>query len=108
MFPSPRELRKCKQRKGNHNAILLQQFKKWIDRNRIEDKVFNHHLSLFTYHGPLLQLYDDAISHNDGKARELVYQLQLPIYAPLGFRNYYQEVFRAVINFLAKWPSAKR
>ena len=37
-----------------------------------------------------------------------MYQNQLPIYAQLGFRNYYTEVFRHAVNFLAKWPLATR
>ena len=32
----------------------------------------------------------------------------IDLYAQLGFRNYYAEVFRHVVNFLAKWPSVTR
>ena len=34
--------------------------------------------------------------------------MQLPIYAHLGFRNYYTETFIRVINIIAKWPLAFR
>ena len=30
------------------------------------------------------------------------------MYAQLGFRNYYTEVFRHIVNFLVKWPKAAR
>ena len=59
-------------------------------------------------YGPLLDLYDAATAHSDGFAREVVYQMLTPIYAQLGFKNYYTEFFRHVINFLVKWPKATR
>ena len=99
---------KCKMESGSHNRILLEQFKSWAQKSKKSDKVFEHNLSLLMYHGPLLHLYDHATAYGDGNARELVYQLQIPIYAQLGFRNYCQETFRAVVNLLAKWPKATR
>ena len=53
-------------------------------------------------------LYDVSTAYSDGCAREIVYQLQLPIYARLGFKNYFIEVFRHVVNFLGKWPLIMR
>ena len=49
-------------------------------------------------------MYDAA--YGDGVAREAVYQVLTPLYAQLGFMNYYTEVFRHVVNFLIKWPTA--
>lgn len=72
------------------------------------DLAFDHRATAFLFYGPLQQLYDLATSHGDGVAREAVYQAQVPMYAQLGFRNYFAEVFRHVVNFLAKWPSATR
>ena len=51
-----------------------------------------------------MKLYDDCIRYGDGQARETVYKLQVPTYAQLGFKNYFQETFRDVININAKWP----
>ena len=55
-----------------------------------------------------MKLYDDCIRYGDGKSREVVYKLVMPVYAQLGFRNYFQEAFRHVINFSAKWPQVSR
>jgi hypothetical protein len=55
-----------------------------------------------------MKLYDDCIRYGDGKSREVVYKLLMPVYAQLGFRNYFQETFRHVVNFSAKWPQVSR
>ena len=55
-----------------------------------------------------MQLYDDCIRYGDGRAREIVYKLLVPVYAQLGFRNYFQETFRHVVNLTAKWPKVTR
>ena len=54
------------------------------------------------------KLYDTSTAYGDGYAREVVYQVLVPIYAQLGFNNYFIEVFRHVVNFLAKWPLVTR
>ena len=76
-------------------------------REAIAD-AFQHRATAFLLYGPLQQLYDDATAYGEGIAREVVYQVQIPLYAQLGFRNYYTEVFRHVINFLSKWSKATR
>ena len=60
------------------------------------------------FYGPLQSLYDAAISYGDGVAREVVYHLLVPVYAQLGFRNFFTEVFRHVVNFTTKWPISTR
>ena len=105
-YPSASELAECKKANKNYNQILLKQFKEFIMHGSKNDEVFKHNCTAFTFYGPLSQFYDASTSYGDGIARELVYQLQLPIYAQLGFVNYYQEVFRHVVNFMCKWPIA--
>ena len=107
-FPSDTELRQCFRNKNGNGELLLKKFKEWIECNSVCDMAFAHRASAFTLYGPLLKLYDEAISYGDGFARELVYQLQFPIYCQLGYRNYFTESFRHVFNMLAKWPETSR
>ncbi len=102
-FPTNEELKADK-----NGDLLLSRFKEWLQLSSEVDVAFSHRATAFLFYGPLQQLYDLATSHGDGVAREAVYQAQVPMYAQLGFRNYYTEVFRHVVNFLAKWPSATR
>ncbi len=108
MFPNEAELLSCKQRTGSHTEVVLQKFKAWLKSSASADAAFNHRATAFHYFGPLLSLYDEAIKHGDGCAREIVYQLQLPVYAQLNFPNYYTKCFRHTVNFPAKWPLATR
>ena len=55
-----------------------------------------------------METYDASIKYGDGEARETVYRLQLPTYAQLGFKTYFTETFRHVVNFTATWPLATR
>ena len=102
-FPSNEELEE-----DNNGVVLLTKFKEWLQSSSEADVAFNHRVTAFLCYGPLQQLYDMATRHGDGIAREAVYQAQVPMYAQLGFCNYYTEVFRHVVNFLAKWLSATR
>eukprot|EP00112_Aurelia_sp_Birch-Aquarium-sp1_P018840 Seg4562.2 transcript_id=Seg4562.2/GoldUCD/mRNA.D3Y31 product="hypothetical protein" protein_id=Seg4562.2/GoldUCD/D3Y31 len=108
MFPNQAELLSCKQRTGSHTEVVLQKFKAWLKSSASADVAFNHRATAFHYFGPLLSLYNGAIKHGDGFAREIIYQLQLPVYAQLNFPNYFKECFRHTVNFLAKWPLATR
>ena len=103
-FPTPRDLSAALQESKSHNIALLPRFKEWIKKCSEKDASFNHHSSLLLLYGPLLELYDDVTAYRDGYGREIVYQLQTPLYAQLSFPNYYTECFRHVVNFLAKWP----
>ena len=76
--------------------LLLDKFKDWISESSENDVYFQHQSTTRLVHGPIQKMY------------EVVYQAQLPIYAQLGFRNFYTEVTRHVLNFLAKWPLATR
>ena len=107
-FPSDTEIRQCFRNKNGHGELLLKKFKEWIECNSVCDMAFAHRASAFTLYGPLLKLYDETISYGDGFARELVYQLQFPIYCQLGYRNYFTESFHHVFNMLAKWPETSR
>jgi hypothetical protein len=96
------------QGRDDQGLLILDKFKEWLKISSTSDIAFKHRSSAFTVYGPLLRLYDAATAFGDGYARELVYQAQVPIYAQLGFRNYFTEVFRHVVNFLVKWPTATR
>ena len=103
-FPVQQELRGA----ADVSTLLLDKFKDWISESSENDVSFQHRSTAFLVYGPIQKLYDASTAYGDGFAREVVYQAQLPIYAQLGFRNYYTEVFRHVVNFLAKWPLATR
>lgn len=107
-FPSNADLARSMKANGNHSDIILARFKEWFSKGCAEDVAFRHHSSTFCYYGPLMQQYDDCIRYGDGRAREVVYKLLVPVYAQLGFRNYFQETFRHVVNFTAKWPKVTR
>ena len=92
----------------NVEQLLLTKFKEWLISSGEVDAAFRHRATAFLLYGPLQQLYDAATAFGDGIVREAVYQAQAPIYAQLGFRNYYIEVFRHIINFLYKWPKVTR
>lgn len=107
-FPTNADLAQSMKSDGNHSDVLLVHFKKWLKESSTNDVAFKHHSSAFLYYGPLMQMYDDCIRYGDGKTREVVYKLLVPVYAQLGFRNYFQETFRHVVNFIAKWPQSSR
>ena len=103
-FPTQNELSECKIMQRSHAPILLDKFKEWLKECASEDKAFKERSEAFMFYGPLLSFYDECIHFGDGFGREIVYQLQLPVYAQLGFPNYYTECFHHIINFLEKWP----
>ena len=107
-FPTNADFAQSMRTNRNHLGVLLSRFKEWVKKSSDEDVTFKHHASAFNYYGPLMQLYDDCIRYNDGKAREVVFKLVMPVYAQLGFKNYFQETFRHVVNVTAKWPKAAR
>ena len=73
-----------------------------------EDESHAYHQQLFTLFGPLLALFITAEKYGDGNLREIVWVIMLPIFAQLGFRNYWTEAFVHVVNFTALWPLAFR
>ena len=101
-FPSQQELRSVE----DASALLLVKFKDCISESSEADVAFRHRASAFLVYGPIPKLYDASTAYGDGYACEVVYQNQRPIYAQLGFRNCYTEMFCHVVNFLAKWPPA--
>ena len=76
-FPSEHELQSGR----HHSCLILARFKDWISISSANDAAFKHRSSAFLTYGPTLVLYDASTAYGDGYAREIVYQLQLPIYA---------------------------
>eukprot|EP00112_Aurelia_sp_Birch-Aquarium-sp1_P020150 Seg5125.3 transcript_id=Seg5125.3/GoldUCD/mRNA.D3Y31 product="hypothetical protein" protein_id=Seg5125.3/GoldUCD/D3Y31 len=95
-------------RNGNHNEIILSCFKEFLKSSLESSSAFKYRSRLFTHFALLLELFEFSTHHNFGLGRETCYILQLPVYAHLGFRNYYTETFIHVVNFLAKWLLAFR
>ena len=83
------------------SMLLFDKFKDWISESSENDVPFKHQSTTFLVFGPIQKLYDASTAYGDGFAREVVYQALLPIYAQLGFRNFYKEVIRHILNFLA-------
>ena len=81
------------------SMLLLDKFKDWISESSENDVYFQHQSTTILVHYPIQKMYDASTAYGDGFAREVVYQAQLPIYAQLGFRNFYTEVTRHVLNF---------
>ena len=86
---------------------LFTEFKEWIQVNNAEDMTFKHNCSDFLLCSPLMSMYDST-RNGDGTTREVVYKLLMPVYAQLGFKNYFQETFRHTVNINAKWPESTR
>ena len=86
---------------------LFTKFKEWIQVNNVEDMAFRHNCSDFLLCGPLMSMYNST-RNGDGTTREVVYKLLMPVYAQLGFKNYFQETFRHAVNINAKWPESTR
>ena len=107
-FPSVDDLKKSLTRSGNHNEILLKRFKEWLKESANIDECHGYHQQLFTLFGPLLELFITAGKQGDGKLREVVWVIMLPIFAQLNFRYYWTEAFFHVVNFTALWPLAFR
>ena len=107
-FPSSDELKRSLQRFGNHNEVLLRKFKEWLKESAEKDQSHAYHQQLFKLFGPLLALFIVAGKYGDGNLREIVWVILLPIFAQLGFRNYWTEAFVHVVNFSALWPLAFR
>ena len=55
-----------------------------------------------------MSMYNDSTRNGDGTTRDVVYKLLMPVYAQLGFKNYFQEAFRHTVNMNAKWPESTR
>ena len=108
LFPSVDDQRKCLELTGSHTKVFLERFKQWLELSSHLSASFHYRSRLFLLYGPLLELFDISTKHCWGKAREACYILQLPMYAHLGFKNYYSECFIHVMNFLVKWPAAFR
>ncbi|CAB4018428.1 GA-binding subunit beta-1 isoform X2 [Paramuricea clavata] len=106
-FPSEDDLKTNLRRYGNHNKILLERFKLWLKWCRACDKSHKYHQQ-FCVFGPLLDLFITAGKEGDGLLRETSWVLLLPIFAQLGFRNYWTEAFVHVVNFTSLWPLAFR
>jgi hypothetical protein len=107
-YPSLDEQTQCRRSTGNISSILLSKFKQFLECCIRTDKSFKCRSRMFLFYGPLMDLFDLSTQHCWGKAREISYILQLPMYAQLNFRNYYAETFVHVINILGKWPLAFR
>jgi hypothetical protein len=107
-FPSNQDLLQNLQKFGNHNQILIQRFKKWLKESAECNEKHQYHQQLFTLFGPLLELFITAGRNGDGHLRETVWTILLPVFAQLGFRNYWTEAFVHVVNFTALWPLAFR
>ena len=107
-FPTRDDLLKNLTKFGNHNQILLQRFKKWLKESAECNHKHEYHQQLFTLFGPLLELFITAGRNGDGHLRETVWTILLPVFAQLGFRNYWTEAFVHVVNFTALWPLAFR
>lgn len=105
LFPSENELQYCVHDQGR---VLLDKFKEWILTSSASDIAFRHRSTAFLVYGPVLKLYDASTAYGDGYMREIIYQVQLPIYAQLAFKNYSIEEFRHIVNFVAKWPLLTR
>jgi hypothetical protein len=108
LFPSSDELKRTLQKYGNHNNILLQRFREWLKESAEKDKSNAYHQQLFTLFGPLLALFIVAGKYGDGHLREVVWVILLPLFAQLGFTNYWTEAFVHVVNFTSLWPLAFR
>ena len=108
LFPSVDDQKKCIETTGSHTKVCLERFKQWLERSSDSSASFHYRSRLLLFYGPLLELFDISTKHCWGKAREACYILQLPMYAHLGFKNYYSECFIHVMNFLGKWPVAFR
>ena len=108
LFPSQDDQHKCIRTTGSHTEIFLERFKNWLQQSRESSVSFRYRSQMFLLYGPLLELFDLSTKHCWGKARKACYILQLPMYAQLGFKNYYSECFIHVMNFLGKWPLAFR
>ncbi len=92
----------------NNSPLRLRRFHEWLSQASTNDIAFQHRATAFLFYGPLQKMYDAAISYGDGIAREAVYQALAPIYAQLGFQNYFTETFRHIVNFTTKGPLATR
>ena len=106
-FPSDDDLKTSLRKSGNHN-ILLDMFKDWLKQCGECDESHKYHQQLFTLFGPLQELLICAVKEGDGDLRETAWILLLPVFAQLGFRNYWTESFVHVVNFTSLWPLAFR
>ena len=98
-FPSDEDLTACLQKNGNHNAVLLDSFKKSLQRCGECDDSHKYHQQLFLLFGPLLDMFITAGKEGDGILHETTWVLMLPIFAQSNFCNYWTEAFVHVVNF---------
>ncbi len=107
-FPSKEGLSSSLRKHGNHNLILLNSFKLWLEQCGKGDEAHRYHQQMFTLFGPLMDMFLTSGKQGDGLLRETVWVLLLPIFAQLNFRNYWTEAFVHVANFTSIWPLAFR
>lgn len=104
MFPSKETIDMHERKYGNHHDLLLELFKKWIEKHCSSDAEFQFHCQLITLSGPLRELYTSSVKFGDGIGREAVWMLMMPLFAQLQKRNYWTEAFVHLVNLLAAWP----
>lgn len=87
-FPTKSDMSKDLRKFGNHNQVLLQRFKKWLNQNTECNLRHKYHQQLFTLFRPLLELFITAGKYGDGHLGEVVWVIPLPVLANLGLKNY--------------------
>ena len=105
-FPGKEELEKHIHLHDNHNELLLKSFKKWLSSSAESDPSFAYTIQIVNLFGPFLEGMNTMIRNGQGKTREAIWKILLPIFAQLQFRNYWTEALVHVVNFTAVWPIA--
>ena len=78
---------------GNHNDVLYNAFKKWVDHGCCRNVSFKYYSRMFMFYGLVLEMFDISNAYVLGKAREACFIMQLPIYTHLNFTNYFRDIY---------------
>ncbi|XP_066290643.1 uncharacterized protein [Branchiostoma lanceolatum] len=105
LFPSEAELSNCEQDQG---PLLVSKFKDWIASCSEDDVAFRYRIQSVSLFGPLNRLYYSSIKNGDGRAREAVWMILLPVFSQSKKKNYWIEALSHVVNMTAAWPIAIR
>ena len=82
----------------NVNLLILSKFKEWMSQLSESDVDFRHRATAICF------MARSRVCMMLQHLMVMELHLLVPVYAQLGFRNYFTEVFCHVVNFTTKWP----
>ena len=107
-FPTQQFMDEVLHKDGNLNKLLLRRFNGWVEECSTNDSTFSHQAKAVTYELPLLKFFFESVRNGNGASLEAVWLELLPLFAGTNKRNYKDEAFVHIFNFVVRWPKPVR